>query len=192
MSKSQKVLAEAVYTVSTDDKGKHFMVSAAFKSLAVKAANDYDKLMVDIKPVAMNLHNAYNKVVTKDSIVNRLEFYRAFDQSIPSEYGKVGSPARTKLNAHVVFNRLVYLTERLGKQLVNGGPVKRDAKVAAKALANKQRTFGLFCKKYKLTAPAVKYLVLEILGFKGKKTNEPTKRGKDFMRAAGMSVASEE
>lgn len=193
MSKSNAVLKSVEWTVSKDEKGKTFTVSPTFKSSAVKAAGDYDKLMLDIRPIAANLNLAYKRVVQgNDGFLTRLEFYRTFDQSIPTIHGtrnKQGVPDadRKKLDSHTVYNRLVYLAERLGKQ-VNEGVVKRDPKVGAKLAQTKKSNFASFCKEAKLSAKMIRKLVVVVLGMKGKKTNEPTKRGVEWMKAAGLTI----
>lgn len=163
----------------------------AFRSNAVKAANDVHNLIQDKTPIALNLWAAYKETVMDASsgFLTRLEFFRTFDDSIPVAWGKQGSPARKTIDAHIVLNKLTYLTMNVGRRAAGDIP-KRDPKVAAGEKQARKAAFVKFAKAYKLTAPAIKSLVI-LLGFKSKKTGSITKAGTDWLKAAGLKVTEE-
>lgn len=173
--------------VVKDEKGYTFTVPAATKTAAFKAATDLDSLLIDVKPIAINLWKMYKKVVKDDALIGALTFYNAFDQTIPLKHGAVGSPERKAKDAHPVLNRLIYLTMTVGRTAAGDKPKPRDPKTVKAENKAKAKVFGEFAKKYKLTAPAVKVLVLTILGFKAK-DGKATSKGKKYMEAAGLSM----
>lgn len=183
-----KANAVPMYTVSKDSDGYHFTVTEVFQKSAFKAAVDIDALIQDVTPVAVSLWTAYKKVVQQDQAIRKLPFFAAFDPSIAKlEYGKVGSPERKKLNAHAVLNRLVYLTMTIGRQAVEGKPV-RDPQVAKDKSDLAVKTFAAWVKKFKIPTNALEVLVKSIMGMQTKDEKELTAKGKKYLQASGVSV----
>lgn len=187
MAKANNV---ATYTVSKDDKGYHLQLTEDFRQSALKAAAELGAVLVNVVPVAVNLWTAYKKVVVTDAVMGRLNFFAAFDQTIPTSYGKPGSTDRKALDTHKVYNRLCYLTFKVGKAASGDGLKKRDPKVAKAEAKTLQTNFGKWAKQYKLSAAAIKFLIMNILKLKDK-AGKMSKKGSGFMKAAGIAVAEE-